>query len=355
MDLVSSPCIRSTGSSSAKVAFVGEAPGEEEEKTGLPFVGYAGRELMRMFEETGFRRSEVWLSNVLFTRPPDNKIALFYKKKADLPKDYSWPAVEQGKYLDPVFLPEVERLYAELDKLRPNLVVALGNVASWALLGRTGISRIRGTVAPCHKLPWLKVLPTYHPSAVNRDWSLRPIVIVDLLKARREAEFPGISRPQRFVTINPTFAEIREFYIEAAAAKKIAIDVETRNSQITCAGFAISASRAIVIPFVDLRKQPPHYWATLEDECEAACWVQKLLLLPAEKIFQNGMYDIQYFLREGYLLHNCMHDTMLRHHSLFPEMLKGLGFMGSIYTDEPAWKLMRPRSKEADQLKRDDE
>ncbi len=59
------------------------------------------------------------------------------------------------------------------------------------------------------------------------------------------------------------------------------------------------------------------------------------------KVFQNGMYDMQYLWSMGLTVVNPRHDTMLLHHSLVPEMLKGLGFLGSIYTSEPAWKLMR--------------
>ena len=70
------------------------------------------------------------------------------------------------------------------------------------------------------------------------------------------------------------------------------------------------------------------------------------------KLFQNGMYDLQYIFRWGIKTRNAAHDTMLLHHSLYPEMRKGLGFLGSIYSNEAAWKMMgRPK---ADTVKRDE-
>lgn len=350
------PCIKALGPRDAKIAFVGEAPGEEEERTGMPFVGYSGRELRRMCDEAGIDFNSTYRTNVLWTRPPHNKLEAFLVKRPELPAGYSRSAVTTGKYLHPDFLPELDRLESELQEVRPNVVVALGNTACWALLATTGISKIRGTTAyGAGALSSLKVLPTYHPSAILRQWENRPIAVADLIKAKREAEFPEVRRPSRFITINPSFEEIQDFYLtHAFTAPRLGVDIETKLGQITCCGFATSPSRAIVIPFTDQRKKPAHYWDDPKDEVQALLWLQKFLALPCPKVFQNGMYDIQYLLRYGLAIRGGNEDTMLQHHALFPEMPKGLGFLGSIYTDEPAWKLMRPRGKEADQLKREE-
>jgi hypothetical protein len=69
--------------------------------------------------------------------------------------------------------------------------------------------------------------------------------------------------------------------------------------------------------------------------------------LNVPKVFQNGLYDIHFLWRKyGIAPARCEHDTMLLHHALHPEMLKGLGFLGSLYSTEPAWKLMRPKGKQ---------
>jgi hypothetical protein len=132
----------------------------------------------------------------------------------------------------------------------------------------------------------------------------------------------------------------------------LAVDVETRNGQITEIGFARSSSEALVVPFI--KGHNTHYWPTPGCEATALRYVKGILQSPIPKIFQNGLYDIQYIWRTWkFPPRNCAEDTMLKHHSLFPEMQKGLGFLGSIYTEEPAWKFMR-KGKETEG-KADDE
>ncbi len=71
---------------------------------------------------------------------------------------------------------------------------------------------------------------------------------------------------------------------------------------------------------------------------------------PWPLLFQNGMYDLQYLYKMGFRPRACLEDTMLLHHSLFPELQKGLGFLGSVYSNEAAWKLMRKQ----DSFKKDE-
>ena len=105
----------------------------------------------------------------------------------------------------------------------------------------------------------------------------------------------------------------------------------------------------MVVPFVDA--QGINAWDSQEKEILAWRLVKEILEGPTIKLFQNGLYDLQYLLRMGFRPKNCHADTMLLHHALFPEMQKGLGFLGSIYTNESSWKLMRKRNEE---LKKDD-
>jgi DNA polymerase I-like protein with 3'-5' exonuclease and polymerase domains len=77
-----------------------------------------------------------------------------------------------------------------------------------------------------------------------------------------------------------------------------------------------------------------------------------LLESPVTKVFQNGLYDLQYIYQMGIRPRNCTEDTMLMHHALYPEMKKGLEFLGSVYTNEASWKLMRKHTNQ-DQIKAD--
>jgi len=352
IDLSSFRRVHSSGSKTAKIALVGEAPGETEESTGFPFMGSAGQELTRMLTEAGIARSDCYLTNVLSIRPPNNKLHEFCASRDDVGREYSLPPLSNGKYLRPEFLPELDRLREELLEVNPTVVVALGGTASWALLQQSGITAIRGVVAPGVLVPH-KILPTFHPSAVLRNWSFRTIVIVDLIKAARESTFLGIKRPERRVYYDPTVSDLAEIKEILLAAPILGTDIETKRKQISCIGFAPSISESYVIPFIDLRKPNGSYWSTAQEEYEAFDMVDSILSSDVPKLFQNGLYDMQYLLRMGFRLRNVKHDTMLLHHAKYPEMQKSLGFMGSVYTNEASWKTMRPRGEDA--LKRDDE
>jgi uracil-DNA glycosylase len=327
----------STGPKNAKLAIVGEAWGEEEDKLGMPFVGQAGRELTNLLSEAKINRHECFITNVFNIRPFDNKIDSLCGKKADVTN--TLPALGQAKYILDIHLHHLERLFWQLREVRPNLVLALGNTACWALLQSQKISALRGTVTTSVVLPQQKVLPTYHPAAILRNWSLRPITLTDLFKAKRQLEFPEIRRPERFIWINPTLEEIKAWALQDHQI--LSVDIETKNGQITCIGFARSTSDALVIPFWNKTTADQSYWTSLSEELAAWYWVRYLLEHPAPKLFQNGLYDLQYILRMGFRPNNVLEDTMLLHHALFPELPKGLGFMGSVYTDETSWKLMR--------------
>jgi len=112
---------------------------------------------------------------------------------------------------------------------------------------------------------------------------------------------------------------------------------------------------AIVIPFYDFRRKGRSYWPDASSELTAWTFVKRLLEdASVRKLFQNGMYDIAFLYRaNGIKVNGAMHDTMLLHHALQPESLKGLGFLGSIYAadGEGAWKA----EHRTQTLKRDDQ
>ena len=204
-------------------------------------------------------------------------------------------------------------------------------------------------------IPGLKVLPTWHPAAIMRAWHNRPILITDLMKAAREANFYEIRRPDRELWLEPTIADLLEFERQfLPPATYLAADVETWKGQITCIGFAPSPRVAICIPFRDLRKEDGHYYSA-DDEVAAWKIARRWLEEPAwHKIFQNGLYDIQYLARYGIRVRGFRADSMLAHYSLYPELEKSLGFLGSVYTDEAPWKLMRERGRDAAAVKKDE-
>jgi hypothetical protein len=187
-------------------------------------------------------------------------------------------------------------------------------------------------------------MPAYHPAAVLRQWELRPTTVIDLAKAGRENQFPDVRRPACEIWIEPTLEDLRVFisqYIQGCPL--LSVDIETSGTRITCIGLGPTGDRACVIPFDDARSKSGSYWSTLEDERSAWRLIKSVLIDPSiPKLFQNGLYDISFLWRAyGIGVRGTAHDTMLLSHALQPESLKGLAYLGSIYTDHGPWKSER--------------
>lgn len=363
------------------IILLGEAYGENEGRLKRPFVGSSGVNLLRMLHDAEaltlttadrqridlyYRTSDpthlakVWDShpefyctNVFNIHPPGNALAHFCGGKADGIPGYG--PLLTSKYVRTEYQSELDRLGDEILNLDPNLIVCLGNSAIWALTGRTGVSKLRGTtILSSACVGNYKLLITYHPSGVLRDPSLRPTTIADLGKILAEADEGVLNRPACEIWIEPDINDIKTFFSTyIPPGTLVAVDIETAGSSITCIGFAPRPNLAIVIPFFDARKARRSYWPTAADERE--CWeLIREVLENAEvyKTFQNGLYDIAFLLRsQGIKVFGAKHDTMLLHHALQPEALKGLAYLGSLYTSHGPWKSER---KGSETIKRDE-
>lgn len=334
------------------IALVGEAWGREEEEQGKPFVGASGKLLNKLLSRVGIPRHDCLVTNVFNLRPrPSNDIGNLCGLRADgIP---GMPYLQRGKYVRAEYAPELTRLYKELDHAKPNVIIALGATAAWALLRTSGIKALRGTPQMSQ---WGKVLPTYHPAAVMREGIILPVLMADLHKAKDEAAYPGIVWPHRELWLQPSLADLYWFghrYIEPS--KELSIDIETHNqgrdTQITCVGFAPSTDRALVVPFIDWKQADRSYWRTVDEELRALAWVRWACGLKKRIVGQNHLYDMHVLWKLYKIpMPYAEHDTMLLHHALQPELEKSLDFLGSIYTREARWKL-RYRSET---LKRED-
>lgn len=326
---------------------LGEAWGREEEQLREPFVGAAGRMLKSSLSAVGIRYDECYTTLVFHLRPqPTNDIKnLCGPKSEGIP---GLPALVSGKYVRAEYSSELTRLYDELTKVKPTMILALGGTACWALGLGSSIKKIRG--APT-MTKWGKVFPTIHPASIFRDWSQRVVFHADLEKVAREKEFPEIRRPQREIWVEPTMEDLHEFEARFITnCSKLSVDIETSGDEITCIGFAPSIDRALVVPFV--LEDRSRYWKTRDEEVAAWQWVKRVCESHPHIVGQNFLYDMHRLWRSyGIATPGLQDDTMLLHHALYPELEKGLGFLGSVYTNEARWKFMRT----ADTLKKEDE
>lgn len=157
------------GSPEARLLFVGEGPGADEDAQGIPFVGRAGQLLNNMINAMGLKREEVYIANVVKCRPPGNRT----------------PEPEEANTCSPF-------LFKQIDAVRPEVIVALGATAATYLLGqRQPLAGLRGRV---HEFRGSKLIVTYHPAFLLRDPRQKKEAWADLQIAMGEL---GLKAPAR--------------------------------------------------------------------------------------------------------------------------------------------------------------
>jgi uracil-DNA glycosylase len=151
--------VHTEGNRKARLMFVGEAPGADEDAQSRPFVGRAGQLLTKIIEAIGLKREEVLIGNVNRCRPPGNRP----------------PTAEEAAICKPFLLREIA-------SVQPDVIVVLGNTATKNLLDtKEGITRIRGQF---QDYKGIKVMPTFHPAYLLRDPSKKRETWEDLKKVR---------------------------------------------------------------------------------------------------------------------------------------------------------------------------
>src|SRR6202046_2082205 len=158
------------GDANARLMFVGEGPGADEDASGVPFVGRAGQLLNNMIQAMGLKREQVYIANVVKCRPPQNRT----------------PEPDEAHTCSPF-------LFRQIDVVRPKVIVALGQTAVTYLTGeKKPLSAWRGTVHPFRV--GANLIVTYHPAFLLRDPNQKRHAWADLQIAMREL---GLAAPAR--------------------------------------------------------------------------------------------------------------------------------------------------------------
>jgi len=301
------------GPENAEYAIVGEALGLHEEKLGEPFVGQAGQLLDKCLQAVGIRLSACWISNACICRPPQNRT----------------PKADEIDSCNP-------RLEYELKKVKPKVIIALGNSAVRAVLGsgiRDGITKIRGWRFWSDRFNCY-VLPTYHPAAVLRQPRTFDDFIRDLAKVKSTANLPpgGIPFvPTQYETIK-TVSKALQLFEFLKKQEYVACDIETDGFELDApllsVGFSWDEGKAAIVPR-----------ELLADEM--VIWnLGSLFESPTTKfIFHNGKFDAKHLETKLGIKVRVDEDTLLMHYCIDErEGTHGLKELAREYLEAPDWE-----------------
>lgn len=319
------------GPANAKLMIVGEAPGQQEDQHGIPFYpnAPAGEMLTSLLKENGFNRNDAYITNVFKYRPPGNLLKNI------------------GLVCDPE--QQVELLWKEVDKLRPNAILALGATATKFLTGKNGINKYRGSIlTTCRDN--IKVIPGIHPGNIinprgrdgaGQEWKF--ILKLDIKRAIEESRTPDLNLPRRNIEIIRTSIQLYRFLEQYKNKTNVSLDIETNQCIPYCVGLAFTPWHAAVVPLFDLQDYQKTLGIPMHELANIWIELSRFLSRPEIKfIGQNFKFDHEKIIAPARLIkweRGKLHaDTSLMAGVFLPEFPKKLEFLTSIFTREPYYK-----------------
>jgi uracil-DNA glycosylase family 4 len=301
------------------IVVIAEAPGTEENAAGIPLVGGAGDWFNAMAAKAGLKRDDLTLANCIQCQPPKNLFPTDGDAQCYISKSEAYAAVEQCK----------RNHVLPLLKSQPwKKVLLLGDKALRFYTDKWGINKHRGAPLVIPELGDKPIaIATLHPAAIMRDQEMLPVVINDMRK--------DLNVPPEYYNLYPSLDDVKAF-----TATEFAFDIETPqyrelgdDAPISIVGLSDRLYNAIVVPF-----HGPY-----KDEL-------KRIFKAAKSVVGHNciQFDIPRLEREDVRIQQqcVVWDTMLLHHLRFPNLggedkTQGghdLGFVGSQFTNKPAWK-----------------
>lgn len=259
------------GPDTADLVLVGEAPGDTEVLEGKPFVGRAGQLLNKVLEEVGIDRDACYITNAVNCRPVPHRA----------PKAKEIAACRN-------------RLIAEIRQRAPRMVVALGNAAVQALMGRHNMGDVHGTVNWCADVNAF-VVPTYHPAAVLRS----PGYYIDLIRDMQRAALylhekkvlTSVAQEVEYVTLH-NHDHVLELVERLESLSEVAVDVESASDgSLLCIGLAWRGDKAVVVTkdaLVDKRTVP-----MLNSALKGKVLIGHNLKFDVKQLWRAGVSDVR--------------------------------------------------------------
>lgn len=314
--------VKPHGNPASKIAIVGDFSDGFDERNGRPFSGPSGTVLEQCLHAAGLIRGEVYTTNVVLDRVDSSHRSKYFDDKKCT--------------FTPIGMDHVRRLKNDLEATQANIIVAASPMALAAVCSLRYLSRYRGYVFQSSLLDVpRKVIPIHHPGQTIRGmYQYRYMIVCDLKKAKVESQFSELRRPTRQLIYRyETVDEALEWLEYFVGQEIVGFDIEVINYEVSCISFSSSPDIACVIPIADR-------WS-LEEELLIWRGVQKVLgNHKSKKVVQNSMFDVPFLLtRNGITVRGDIHDTMVAHSIMFPDLPKGLGFLGSLYCGSQSyWK-----------------
>jgi uracil-DNA glycosylase family 4 len=313
------------GSQEAEIMILGDNPDGHAMKAKKPFGHGAETVLQDCIHQAGMVRPEVCITNFLFDTTRLENFFVYNSNSlgpSQIKRDISGYKAS---------------LWSLIKQVKPKVIVTLGELPCYILTGDQHLSKIRGYPYSLkdkdtgEHICW--VIPSLHPGKMiwsNYEW--RYYLAHDIRKARKIVENPSLCHPKMDIQIATSLKDIADMCAQIKAAKVTSWDIEVSNFHTSCMGFSWKDLHGVSVP-IDSR------WTELE-EIEVWKMMNSILSDPdITKITQNGSFDVQFVAQEiGIFVKNYQIDTMISHSIQFPDFLKGLGFLGSIYTYHPYWK-----------------
>jgi uracil-DNA glycosylase len=320
--------VNGVGPFEPKILVLGEAPGKYEDESGIPFVGPTGAMLDEMLTTAGTKRDECYLTNVVKYRPPNNDF-----------KQLNLIGVDLAASIRDLWEKEIRRL-------KPNIILAVGDEALNAVTGYSGILNYRGSILrSTDGTP--KVVATIHPAALfprpGQDkgalsYVYKKLIQADISRAVEESHSRNLNLPDRTHSIARNSLDLYRFIQEYAKLDKVSCDIESINCVPVSIAFAFTRHHSITVPL--LRSVGKNDLTDMSYRELAECWklVQEVLLSKGI-VGQNFKYDEFKLGLAGFKVTKVVSDVLFKTHTIFPELPdKRLNTLSSLWTREPFYK-----------------
>lgn len=310
-------CIPGHGPEDAKIVVIGEAPGHEEDRRGLPFQGRSGQ-LLRS-ELKAAKLGEPFITNVVRCRPPDNRKPTAKEIKAC------------RKYLE-----------YELETIKPEYVITLGAVPSKEVLKKSKITQDRGRVVPVPKYPDIQGMPTFHPAYALRDPSKQVFITRDLQRLKRHIRGETVEGGEDIEWKLVTEKNEEEFLSQFIASEEFAFDIETNQlfpfddkGLVTCLNIALSECSWVIpvhnVDPIEGATPNPKRWRWFQRLLKKLVrWQQRKEI---RAIGQNAKFDNNWLRAKTGEAFRLSFDTMLAHYILDENQPHDLKYLARFYLD----------------------